>query len=91
MSAVPALMERADADGGKFADNLSVVALHWEDDYVDQEVSEFSVQTQTMQLGAVTTRLDKFGHNSKYKTELSDDEIEHAIEEIRSTIQKYSK
>ncbi|MDR3087777.1 MAG: SpoIIE family protein phosphatase [Azoarcus sp.] len=92
MKAVPALMEHADAHGGRSADNLSVVALRWEDDYVEQGSSDVSIiETQTMQLGAFTTRLDKFGRNPKYKTELSDDEIERAIEEIRSTIQKYSK
>jgi hypothetical protein len=39
----------------------------------------------------VTTKLDEFGRNPKYKTELTEDEIERAIEEIRSTIQKYTK
>ena len=39
----------------------------------------------------VTTKLDTFGRNPNYKTELSEDEIERAIEEIRTTIQKYSK
>ena len=39
----------------------------------------------------MTTRLDEFGRNPNYKSELSEDEIERAIEEIRATIQKYSK
>ena len=39
----------------------------------------------------ITTRLDEFGRNPSYKSELSEDEIEKAIEEIRTTIQKYSK
>jgi serine/threonine protein phosphatase PrpC len=92
MKVVPDLMEHADTHGGKTADNFSVVALRWEDDYVEPGSNESSIiQTQTMQLGAVTTRLDKFGRNPNYKTELSDEEIERAIEEIRSTIQKYSK
>lgn len=39
----------------------------------------------------ITTRLDAFGRNPNYKTELTEDEIERAIDEIRSTIQKYSK
>ncbi len=44
-----------------------------------------------MSRDTITTRLDEFGRNPNFKTELSEEEIERAIEEIRSTIQKYSK
>ena len=44
-----------------------------------------------MSRDTVTTKLDAFGRNPHYKTELTEDEIESAIEEIRATIQKYSK
>jgi serine/threonine protein phosphatase PrpC len=92
MKAAPVLMDHADKHGGKTADNFSIVAARWEENYVEQESGPSSViQTHTMPLGAVTTRLDKFGRNPKYKSELSDEEIERAIEEIRATIQKYSK
>ena len=92
IQAVPALMNLADARGGPNADNLSIVAVRWEDSYVDASSGLSSVvSTQTMSRDTVTTRLDEFGRNPRYKTELSDDEIERAIEEIRSTIQKYSK
>jgi uncharacterized metal-binding protein len=43
-----------------------------------------------MALDEVTTKLDEFGRNPAYKMDLSDDEIEKAIMEIRSTIDKYS-
>ena len=92
MKAVPDLMDLADDRGGPTADNLSIIAVRWEDTYVEPGSGRSSViHTQTMPLGALTTRLDEFGRNPKYKTELSDDEIERAINEIRSTIQKYSK
>ena len=92
IQAVPALMNLADARGGSNADNLSIVAVRWEDSYVDAASGLSSVvSTQTMSRDTVTTRLDEFGRNPKYKTELTDDEIERAIEEIRSTIQKFSK
>ena len=66
--------------------------MRWEDSYVDATSGLSSViSTQTMAPETVTTRLDAFGRNPKYKTELSEDEIERAIEEIRSTIQKFSK
>ena len=92
MKAVPELMEQADGRGGQNADNLSIVAVRWEDNYVEPGSGNSStIHTQTMPLGAITTHLDEFGRNPKYKTELTDDEIERAIQEIRSTIQKYSK
>lgn len=92
MKAVPALLDQVEARGGPNADNLSIVAVRWEDNYIDPASGQSSaVLTQTMQLGDITTHLDAFGRNPKYKTELSDEEIERAIEEIRSTIQKYSK
>jgi len=37
----------------------------------------------------VTTKMDEFGRNPQSRTELTEAEIELAIEEIRSTIQKY--
>ncbi|MFT3848659.1 MAG: protein phosphatase 2C domain-containing protein [Propionivibrio sp.] len=92
IQAVPKLLNVADSRSGPNGDNLSVVAVRWEDSYVDATSGLSSVvSTQTMSRDTVTTKLDAFGRNPKYKTELSDDEIERAIEEIRSTIQKYSK
>ena len=38
----------------------------------------------------VTTRLDEFGRNPSYKSDLSENEIELAIEEIRAAIDKYT-
>ena len=92
MKIVPDLLDQADARSGPHADNLSIVAVRWEDNYIEPgSGTSTAIHTQTMPLGAMTTKLDKFGRNPKYKTELTDDEIERAIEEIRSTIQKYSK
>ncbi len=92
MQAVPMLLGQADIRGGPSADNLSVVAVRWEDSYVMPGSNTSSaISTQTMSRDTVTTKLDAFGRNPNYKSELSEDEIELAIEEIRSTIQKYSK
>ncbi|MBW7901331.1 MAG: serine/threonine-protein phosphatase [Rhodocyclaceae bacterium] len=88
MQAVPALMKEAEERGGPYGDNLSVVAVRWEDNYV--EPAQSTVSTKGMALDEVATRLDEFGRNPSYKLDLSDDEIEKAIEEIRSTIEKYS-
>ncbi len=92
MHSIPILLDRAEEYGGSNCDNLSVVAARWEDNYIEPESGiSAAVHTQTMPLGAVTTRLDEFGRNLNYKTELTEEEIERAIDEIRSTIQKYSK
>ena len=92
MQAVPMLLGQADIRGGPNADNLSIVAVRWEDSYREEGSSPSSVvSTQLMSRDTVTTKLDAFGRNPSYKTELSEEEIERAIDEIRSTIQKYSR
>jgi len=92
MQAVPTLLAQAEIRGGPHADNLSIVTVRWEDSYVEESAGASSVvSTQSMSRDTVTTRLDEFGRNPAYKSELTEDEIERAIEEIRSTIQKYSK
>ena len=92
MKVVPDILDEADERGGPNADNLSIVAVRWEDTYVEPGSGTSSaIHTRTMPLGAFTTKLDEFGRNPKYKTELTEDEIERAILEIRSTIQKFSK
>lgn len=88
MNTVPTLLTQAENKAGAHGDNLSVVAVRWEESYHDEAQS--SVSTQTMALNEVTTRFDEFGRNPGYKTELSDDEIEKAIAEIRTAIDKYN-
>ncbi len=88
LQAVPTLLNQAETGAGSHGDNLSVVAVRWEDAYVE-DASSF-VSTQTMSENEVTTRLDEFGRNPAYKSDLSDDEIERAIEEIRAAIDKYT-
>jgi len=92
MQAVPMLLGQADIRGGPNADNLSILVVRWEDSYIEEGATQTSsVSTQAMSRDTITTRLDEFGRNPNYKAELSEEEIERAIEEIRSTIQKYSK
>ena len=92
MQAVPMLLGQSDIRGGPNADNLSILVVRWEDSYIEEGATATStVSTQTMSRDTITTRLDEFGRNPNFKTELSEEEIERAIEEIRSTIQKYSK
>ena len=88
LQTVPTLLAQAETKGGPHCDNLSVVAVRWEENYVEESAT--SVSTQTMALNEVTTKMEEFGRNPGSRSDLSDDEIEKAIEEIRSAIEKYN-
>ncbi len=87
LHAVPLLLNQAEKKAGPHGDNLSVVAVRWEQSYIEEASS--TVSTQTMGLTDVTTKLEEFGRNPAYKTDLTEDEIEKAIAEIRNAIDKY--
>ena len=92
MQAVPMLLGQAEIRGGPNADNLSVVAVRWEGSYLEETADASSAApTQPMSSDTLTTRLDAFGRNPNIRTELTEEEIERAIEEIRAAIQKCSK
>jgi hypothetical protein len=82
------MLNQAETKAGAHGDNLSVVAVRWEDAYVEEASS--AISTVTMTQDEVTTRLEEFGRNPAYKSDLSDDEIEKAIDEIRNAIDKYN-
>ena len=86
-----ALLDDIDEHSGSNADNFSIIAVRWEDAYIEAPDSLFSISTQSMPIDSITTALDAFGHGTSYKSELSEEEIEQAIEEIRHAIQKYAK
>lgn len=88
MRCVPELMNEAERLGGPHCDNLSVVVVRWLDNYFDAGPS--TVSTKTMGLDEVNTRIDEFGRQPGHKLDLSDEEIEKAIDEIRLAIEKYS-
>jgi len=88
LQAIPMLLSQAEVKGGSHGDNLSTVAVRWEESYVEEANS--SISTQTMAQDEVTTRLEQFGRNPAYKSDLTEDEIEKAIEEIRTAIDKYN-
>ncbi len=85
---VPMLLTQAETKGGAHADNLSVIAVRWEDNYGEDASS--AVSTQTMAFDEVATHLKEFGRNPGQKTDLSEAEIEAAIREIRNAIDKYN-
>lgn len=86
---VPTLMGQAELEGGPHGDNLSVVAVRWEDSYV--QPTDHVISTHTLAMGQVHTQVPTFGRGGTQKVDLTEEEIEKAIAEIRSAIHKYSK
>ena len=87
--AVPMLLGQAEARGGPQVDNVSVVAVRWEDAYTGAATGS-SVSTQTMALDEIATQLEEFGRDPAHRSDLTEDEIEKAIEEIRAAIDKFN-
>jgi PPM family protein phosphatase len=86
MRAVPDLLTQAEQRAGKDADNLSAVAMTWTDSVQVQSPGE--VSTQTLELDAVITQVEDF--KKEDHSDLTDEEIERAIGEIRDAIRKHT-
>ena len=92
LQATPALLNQAEARGGENADNLSMIAIRWEDSYAEDTLG--SVLTKTMPIDSFTTQMEAFAKARKGAQalpNLSDEDIERAIQEINAAIRKYSK
>ncbi len=92
MQAVPALLTLAEDRGGANADNLSMIAMRWEENYAEDSLG--SISTRTMPIDSFTTQMEAFAKARKGAQplpNLSDEEIERAIQEINAAIKKYSK
>jgi serine/threonine protein phosphatase PrpC len=85
MKAVPALLDLAELRAGADCDNLSVVAMNWEGTH---RAPAGEVSTQTLALDGVSTQLGDFSKSDN--SDLTDAEIERAIQEIREAIRKHS-
>jgi serine/threonine protein phosphatase PrpC len=88
--AAPKMMDQAELLAGEGCDNLSIIAMNWEEDYAEATTIG-AVQTQTMPLDSHTTQMEGFERNRPREPDLTDDDIERAISEIRTAIQKFSK
>ena len=85
MKAVPALLDLAELRAGADCDNLSIVAMNWEGTH---KAPGGEVSTQTLALDGISTQLGDFSKADS--TDLSDEEIERAIQEIRDAIRKHT-
>jgi serine/threonine protein phosphatase PrpC len=93
MISVPNLLSEAESLAGDRCDNLSLIAMVWREGEEDSLDLTHVISTQTMATSDFTTRMDSFQriHPAAREADLSDDEIEQAIQEINSAIQKFSK
>jgi serine/threonine protein phosphatase PrpC len=93
MQAVPMLLNKAELAGGPHGDNLSIIGVRWDDNYVAP--TEDAISTHTMAQNEIQTQMQEFGRSQTgkpaKKLDLTEDEIEKAIAEIRSAINKFSK
>ena len=87
MISVPRLLSQVELRAGETGDNLSMIAMQWGENYPEDTLG--SVSTRTMPLNTFTTKMGDFG-KERVTPELSEDDIERAISEIRSAIKKYS-
>jgi len=87
MRAVPALMNQAERRAGADSDNLTTVAMTWNE--VDTAGPD-SVSTLTLPADQFSSQIEGFEQAAKSEY-LSDDEIEKAIAEIRTAINKANK
>jgi serine/threonine protein phosphatase PrpC len=84
MKAIPELLDLAELRAGPECDNLSVVAMNWEGTH---RGPAGEVSTQTLALDGVSTQLGDFSKADN--SDLTDQEIERAIQEIRDAIRKH--
>ncbi|WP_341676820.1 protein phosphatase 2C domain-containing protein [Niveibacterium sp. SC-1] len=91
IQSVPHLMDEAERLGGATCDNLSTLAVTWLDDFA--EAPPTTISTMTMPADSFTTKMEGFapGQLPPAAGDLSDDDIEKAINEINNAIRKYSK
>jgi serine/threonine protein phosphatase PrpC len=86
----PELMREAEHRGGPDGDNLSAIIMRWG----SQAGDEPTTITETVPLGEFHTELERtvtLASKQGAGRELTEDEIERAIEEIQETIRRYRK
>lgn len=88
MEGMPELIQLANHRGGATSDNISVLAMTWEQQEADALTSQIS--TATLPLGQVSTQLGATMGDRRAE-DVSDAEIEKAISEIQNAIKRYTK
>jgi serine/threonine protein phosphatase PrpC len=89
LSLIPRLLTEAERKAGAESDNLSVIGLTWELQEDDEPPATVTV-TEPMQ-GFTTSALNTSQPAVAFKDDISDDDIQKAIDEIQSAIKKVSR
>lgn len=92
LTAAPQMMRDGEKRGGADGDNLSAIVVRWGPETLTDE--QTTTITESLGIGDFQTQIDKtltLTDRKGTQRDLTDDEIEHAIEEIQSTIQKYRR
>jgi serine/threonine protein phosphatase PrpC len=92
LKTAPQMMRQGEQRGGPDGDNLSAIVVRWGPETLTDEPS--TTITETLGLGEFETQLDRtltLTDRKGPQRDLTDDEIERAILEIQSTIQKYRR
>jgi hypothetical protein len=88
----PEMMREAERRGGPDGDNLSAIIVRWgPETHVDEPSTTI---TETLGLGEFATQLDRtlsLADRKSAERDLSDDEIERAIDDIQTTIRRYRR
>ncbi len=85
----PALMTQAEELAGSLCDNLSVIAVRWDDAWLADTPTE-TIDTLTLPFDTHTTVMESFATGA-HLPELTDEDIERAIAEIKHAIEKHSR
>ena len=94
LEASPALMAEAERRGGDEGDNVSAIIVRWGPEIVPEEPSTTTTTTtETMRLGEFETQLDRTLtlNDADASGDLTDEEIERAIDDIQATIRRYRR
>ncbi len=92
LTTAPQMLREGERRGGPDADNLSAIIVRWGAESLAEE--QTTTITESLGLGQFETQIDHtltLTDRKGSQRDLTDDEIEHAIEEIQSTIQKYRR
>lgn len=90
LTTAPQIMREAEARGGPEGDNLSAIIVRWGPETLADEPTT----TDNLALGQFQTQVEHtitLADRAGKDRDLTEDEIERAIAEIQSTIQKYRK
>lgn len=91
LTAGPRMMREAELRGGPDGDNVSAIVVRWGPDGLDDEPSTITDHLAAGEFGAGLDDTVSLVERSSAPRDLTEDEIERAIAEIQSTIQKYRK